>query len=59
MDHYINECTHYIYGFGQPYLILLTSYIIITYDNYNTIGINETFINNFLAIISYNNNYSY
>ncbi len=56
MDPYINECTHHIYGFGQPCLILLTSYIIITYDNYNTIGVNENFINN---LFNYNNFYFY
>jgi len=42
MDMYIDEHTHHIYSFGQPCLILLTSYMKVTYDNYNTIGINET-----------------
>jgi hypothetical protein len=51
MDFYIDECTEYIYNFGQPCLTLITSYTIITYDNYNTIQINQTFINNFFAII--------
>ncbi len=36
---------------GQPCLTLLTSYTRITYDIYNTIGINETLINNFFATI--------
>jgi hypothetical protein len=51
MDLYTNECTQYIYNFGQPCLILVTSCTIITYDNYNIIEINETFINNFFVII--------
>jgi hypothetical protein len=39
----IDECMHGIYGFGQSCLILLASCMKdITYDNYNTIGINET-----------------
>jgi hypothetical protein len=37
--------------FWSPCLTLVTSYTIITYDNYNTIEINQTFINNFFAII--------
>jgi hypothetical protein len=40
---------HYIYSFGQPCLTLLTSCTIVAYDNYNTIGINETLINNLFA----------
>jgi hypothetical protein len=36
--------------FGQPHLTLLASYIIVTYDNYNTTKINETLIHNFFAI---------
>jgi hypothetical protein len=51
MDFYVHECTQYIYNFGQPCLTLITSYTIITYDNYNTIEKNQTFINNFFAII--------
>jgi len=49
----MNECTHCIHGFGQLCLILLTSYTKVTYDNYNTIGINETFINIFFNIHEY------
>jgi len=49
MDLYINECTLYIYNFDQPCLTLVTSCTIITYDKYNTIEINETFINNFFV----------
>jgi hypothetical protein len=43
----MNECTHCVRSFGQLCLILLTSYMKVTYDNYNTIGTNETFINFF------------
>jgi len=50
MDPYRNDYKHYVYGFSQPCLILLTSYNLITYDNYNTISINETFINNLFVI---------
>ncbi len=49
MDPYIDECTHRIFSFDQPYPTLLTSCIKITYDNYNTTIINETFIIDFLA----------
>lgn len=35
----------------KPCLILLISCTKVTYDNYNTIGINETPINNFFATI--------
>jgi hypothetical protein len=51
MDLYIDECTQYIYNFGQPCLTLVTSCTLVTYDNYNIIEINETFINNFFVII--------
>jgi len=44
MDLYMNECTHCVHSFGQLYLILLTSYMKVTYDNYNTIGINENLL---------------
>ncbi len=44
---------HYIHGFGQLCLILLTSYTKVTYDNYNTSGINETFIYIFFNIRKY------
>ncbi len=37
--------------FGQPCLTLLESYTRVTYDIYNTIGINETLINSFFATI--------
>jgi hypothetical protein len=70
---WMNECTHCIYGFGQPYLTLLASCTRITYDNYNTTRINETLINNVFQLfyyyhigfscnyptISYNNNNNY
>jgi len=49
IDLYTNECMHNIYGFGQPCLTLLTSYTMVTYDNYNMTKINETFIHNFFA----------
>jgi hypothetical protein len=45
------ECMHCIYNFGQPWLILLASCTIVIYDNYNIIGIHETFFNNFFTII--------
>jgi len=37
-----NTSTHCIYDFGQPCLVLLTSNMEATYNNYNTIRINET-----------------
>jgi hypothetical protein len=48
IDPYTNKRTHHVYNFGQPYLTLLTSCTIVTYDNYNTTQINEEFINNIL-----------
>jgi hypothetical protein len=48
MDMYIDEHTHHIYSFGQPCLILLNC-MKVTYDNYNTTRINETFIKDFFA----------
>jgi hypothetical protein len=47
----MDECMHCIYNFGQPCLTLLESYTRVIYDIYNTIGINETLINNFFATI--------
>ncbi len=44
-----NECMYYIHGFSQPCLILFTSCTTITYDNYNTNGINEAFMINIFA----------
>ncbi len=41
--------SHHIYNFGQLCLTLLASCMKITYDNYNTNGMNETLINNFFA----------
>ncbi len=38
------------YDFSQTCLTLLTSCTNVTYANYNTTSINETFINNFFAI---------
>ncbi len=40
-----------LYNLDQPGLTLLASYTRVTYDIYNTIGINETLINNFFATI--------
>jgi hypothetical protein len=51
MDLYIDEHTHHIYSFGQSSFILLVSCMKVTYDNYNTTRINETFIKNFFATI--------
>jgi hypothetical protein len=51
MDPYVNEYMHKIYNFSQPCLTLSTSCTKVTYDNYNTIGIYETPINNFFATI--------
>jgi hypothetical protein len=51
MNPHTNESTHHIYDFGLPCLTLLSSCIRIIYDNYNTIEINEAFINNLFAII--------
>jgi len=51
MDPFMNDYKHYTYGFGQPCLTLLRNCTWITYENYNTIGINETFINNFFGTI--------
>jgi len=60
MNPYMDECTHYIYGFGQPCLILLASCIRIAYHNYNVIEINKALINNYFddcfITTSYNNN---
>jgi len=36
--------------FGQPCLMLLASWLEVTYNNYNKTIINEAFINNFFAI---------
>jgi hypothetical protein len=47
----MDECTHYIYGFGQPCFTLLTSCIKIVYHKYNAIEINETLINNYFVTI--------
>ncbi len=49
MDPYTYEHTHCIYGFGQPRLTLLTNYMKVTHDNYNTTWINETFVKNFFV----------
>jgi len=51
MDPYTYECTPYIYDFGQPCMTLLSSCMRTTYDNYSTIRINETLIDNFFIII--------
>jgi hypothetical protein len=57
MDLYMNESMHNIHGFGQLCLILLISYTKVTYDNYNTTGINETFINIFFQHLQILYNY--
>ncbi len=44
MDPCTDECMHYIYGCDQPCLILLTSCMRVTYDNYNTLKIHETLL---------------
>jgi hypothetical protein len=49
MDPYMDDGTYYIYYFGQPCLTLLTRYTKVTYDNYNIIGINETFISKLIC----------
>jgi hypothetical protein len=41
MDPYTNDYTNYIYDFGQLCLTLLASTTRVTYNNYNTIWINE------------------
>jgi hypothetical protein len=41
---------HCIYDISQPCLTLLVNCMKVTYDNYNTTRIDETFINNLFAI---------
>ncbi len=50
MDFYMDECICRIYGISQPCFILLASCTKVPYDNYNILGINETFINNLFTI---------
>jgi len=45
----MDDGTYCIYNFGQPCLILLASYTKVTYDNYNIIGTNETFISKLIC----------
>jgi hypothetical protein len=51
MDPYTNDCTHYIYDFGQLCLILLASTTRVAYDKYNTIWINEHSFATFLQLL--------
>jgi len=45
----MDEFMHYIYGFGQPCFILLTSCMKVPYNNCNTIQINEAHRSNFFT----------